>query len=102
MSVRQTVRDVHLNACQHTVRAETAANLDVHGRLMLFVKRDVEYAEYYELAVEGLNNKLLQTQYWTSRSIKNGKFLGYELSASPERPTITDSNPSPSVIQHTG
>lgn len=55
--------------------AETAANLNVRGRLMLFVKRDVEYAEYYELAVKGLNNKLLQTQYWTSRPTKNGKFL---------------------------
>jgi len=102
MSERQPVRDIHLNACQHTVSAETAANLNVRGRLMLFVKRDVEYAEYYELAVKGLNNKLLQKQYWTSRPTKNGKFLGQELSASPERPTITNSNPSPSAIQHTG
>jgi len=76
MTERQRVSDVHLNACQHTVSAETAANLTVHGMLMLFVKRYVEYAEFYELAVEGLNNKLLQTQYWTSRSTKNGKFLG--------------------------
>ena len=43
---------------------------------MLFVKNDFEYAEYDEVDVEGLNKKLLQKQYWTSGSTKNGKFLG--------------------------
>jgi hypothetical protein len=70
---------------------------------MLFVKNDFKYANYYEMAVEGLNSKLLQTQHWTSGSTINGKLLGQELPTSPERPTITDSNPSTSVIpQRTG
>jgi hypothetical protein len=40
------------------------------------VKKDFKYAKYYEMAVEGLNNELLQTQHWKSGSNKNGKFLG--------------------------
>jgi hypothetical protein len=43
--------------------AVNAANLNVHGRLMLPVKKDFKYAKYYEMAVEGLNNELLQTQH---------------------------------------